>query len=128
VITKLADRRRVAVVDSDEIVRAEKEVDVVGLETVIAGMEVDAVQDDVQVAVVGLGLRVLDRAPRVLDRQRMERERVAQNQQFGNRRRREVHPQGHTRRRVEPPAVYLGGLLRPAVAVNEDRVHVMADG
>ena len=57
------DRPRVAVVDGDEIVRAEEEVDVVRVEAVLAALEVDAVQDDVEVAVVGLDLRVLRLAP-----------------------------------------------------------------
>ena len=53
---------RVAVVHGDEVVRAEEEVDVVRREAVLAGLEVDAVQDDVEIAVVGLDLRDTARA------------------------------------------------------------------
>ena len=72
VLLELGDRSRVAVVDRDEVVRADEEVDVVRGETLSARLEVDAVQDRVQVAVVRFDLRVMQLRPRVLDRQRME--------------------------------------------------------
>ena len=56
-IGELLDRGRVAVVNGDEVVRSEEEVDVVGREPLVAGVKVDAVEDDVEIAVVGFDLR-----------------------------------------------------------------------
>ena len=57
----------------------------------------------------------------------MERERVAEDQRFGNRRRREIDPDDDTRRRIEPGAIDARRLLGLAVAVDEDRDHVNRD-
>jgi hypothetical protein len=54
-------------VHRDQIVRAEEEVDVVRRKAVVA-TEMDAMEDDVEVAVVGLGLWILERRPRIIDR------------------------------------------------------------
>ena len=58
---------------------AEEEVGVVRLEGVLGGLEVDAVQDDVEVAAVGLDLRMRLALQRGLDRQLVEAEDVAQH-------------------------------------------------
>ena len=63
-----------------QIVGTDEEVDVVRGESGRAFAEIDAVQDGVEVAVVGLDLRVVQIGAGVLDRERMERERVAQDQ------------------------------------------------
>jgi hypothetical protein len=79
-------------VHRDQEVPAKEEVHVVRGEAFLARPEVDAVQHDVQKAVVGLDLRVLQGAHRRVDGQRMEIERVGEDQGVGTRRRRQVDP------------------------------------
>jgi hypothetical protein len=49
----------------------------------------------------------------------MERERVAENQRIGNRRRRQIDPDDGAGGRVQPAAIDAGGPLRTAVAMDE---------
>jgi hypothetical protein len=91
-IVQRLDGRRVPVVNGDQVVGAEKEIDVMGRDAGLAGVVVDAVQDHVEVAVVGLDLRVLQLGAGVLDRQRVEREAVAEDQELGNAGRGEIDP------------------------------------
>ena len=67
-------------------------------------------------AVIRLDLRIVELGARVLDRERMERERVAQKEQIGYRRRGEINPETGCRCRVEPrtvDALDLFGLVVP---------------
>ena len=73
------DAARLAVVDGDQVVGTKEEVHVPGAEFVLARVEVDAVEDDVQVAVVRLHLRVVDVAERVLDGEGVEVEGVRED-------------------------------------------------
>jgi hypothetical protein len=72
VIAQLADRAARSVVDRDQVGRSEKKIHVVGGETLIAQPEVDAVKNDVEITVVGLGFRKLPRAHRIFDGQWVE--------------------------------------------------------
>src|SRR4030095_4740114 len=67
---------RSAVVHRDEIVVPQKKVDVERGEPVLLHPVIDAVKDDVQVAVVALDLRIMDLAERVFDGERMKLERL----------------------------------------------------
>src|SRR5262249_16908216 len=67
--------------------------------------------------------RVLHGAHRVLDRQRMKAERVAEDERFRNRGRRQIDPEVDARRWVEPPAIEARDLLGLAVPMNEDADH-----
>ena len=107
--------------DGHQIVLAEKEVDVMGPDALaVAGVIVDAVENRVDVAVVRLNLGVLNGAPRVFDRQRMKRKRVAQNERFRNRRRREINPYIDRGTGQQPGPVDAGYLFGLAVPVNVD--------
>ena len=77
----------------DEIVRPEEEVDVARGEPVLLLPEVDAVQDQVEVAVVGFDLGMVDRAERVFDGERVKMKDVGQEPAFLGRRCREVNPE-----------------------------------
>jgi hypothetical protein len=81
----------------------------------------DAVQDGVQIAVVRLDLRIVQVLSRVLDRQRMEREGVAQQQRLWDRRGRQIDPDDGVPRRLKPEPLEAGGPLGPPVAVDENR-------
>ena len=59
-LVDLPDRSRHARVNRDEVLRAEKEIDVLGPEAVLARAEVDAVQDQIQVVAVGLDLGMVE--------------------------------------------------------------------
>src|SRR5207253_1321983 len=117
-------RHRMAVVHGDEIRLAEKEIDVVRVEAALVCLIGDAVQDDVEVSVVRLDLRKLQRRHRVLDRERVKRERVAQYQGFRDGGRRQIDPHDDTGRRIEPATIDARDLLGPAVPVDENRDHV----
>ncbi len=78
-------------------------------------------QDHVEVSIVGLDLRVLHRRHRVFDRQRMEPERVGQDQRFRDRGGREIDPHVHAAALLQPGAIDARRALGDAVAVNEDR-------
>jgi hypothetical protein len=121
----LGDGARLAVVDRDEVVRAEEEVGVVRGEVVLARLEVDAVQDDVEIAVVRLDLRMVHLGDRILDRERVEVKRVAEDPEVLVGRRRQVHPDSDSARRLEPRGIHPIRLLGGAVAVDEDGDHVM---
>ncbi len=127
VLAKRCDGAGMSVVNGHQEVAAEEEIDVVGGEPVLRLPEVDAVQDDIQIPVVGLDFRILHAAHRVLHRERVERERVGQNQRLGNRRRRQVHPHERAGGRIQPAAVDALNLLGPAVPVDEDADHVNSD-
>src|SRR3954469_19263801 len=108
------------VVDGDEVVGADKEVHILCRELAFVVLERDPVQDGVQIPVVRLDLRVVQFRPRIFHRQRVERERVTEDEQFGNRRAAEVHPEEGVRRRIEPGAVDALDLLGLAVAIEVD--------
>ena len=62
------DAARSAVVHGDQVVGAEEEIDVARGELVFARAEIDAVQDEIEIAVVALDLRVMRVVQRILDR------------------------------------------------------------
>ena len=128
-LVHLCDRARLPVVDGDEVVGAEEEVGVVRGEVVLAGLEVDAVQDQVEVAVVRLDLRDGGTsATRVLDGQRVEVEGVGED--------RETPPSVGAARSTQHTSPRCDGssharldgvgLLGDAVAVDEDGDHQQA--
>ena len=82
-----------------------------------------ALFQDVEVTVVRLGFRILYGASRILDGQRMESKCVAQDQRFGNGRRRQIDPDVDAGIGMEPRAIDPRRLLRLAVPVYEDGVH-----
>jgi hypothetical protein len=122
VVAKVGQAFRMAIVNRDEVVGSDEEVDVVRAEAVlISSAESDAVEDDVEIPVVRLDLRVLPRRQRILDRQRMERERGAQEERFRDRRRREIDPDERAGCRIQPGAIQTRRLPGLAVPMNEDR-------
>jgi hypothetical protein len=111
-----------AVVDGDEIGRPDEEIDVAGVEpALLARLEVDAVENRVEIAVVGFNLRVLRFGPRVFDRERMKRKGIGQEQRFRNRRRGEIDPKEGARRRIQPGPIDALDSFGLAVAVDVDR-------
>ena len=103
---------------SHQVVGTDEEVDVVCRKPGSALPEIDAVQDGVEVAVVGFDLRVVQIGPGVLDRKRVEGERVAQDQRFRNGRRRQIDPDVGIVRRIEPRAVETRGSFRLPIAMD----------
>ena len=80
VLQEFRDGARATVVDRHQVVRADEEVHVVRGEPLLVGLEPDAVKDGVEIAVVGFDLGEMQVLASVLDRQRVKRERVAQNE------------------------------------------------
>ena len=68
------DAARLPVVHRDEVVAAEEEVDVARRELAAALRQIDAVENEVEIAGKWLHLRVLQRAPRIVNRERVKRE------------------------------------------------------
>ena len=128
VLAQISNRRTVPGMDRDEIGRPEKEVHVLRGKRAVAAIERDVVKDDVQISVVRFDLWILARRHRILDRERVKREGIAEDERLGNRRRLEIDPQHRARGRIQPAAVDARDFFRLAVAVDEDRDHVMADG
>ena len=67
----------------DQVVAAEKEVDVARGERARALLAVDAVQHEIEILGILLDLRELERAARVLDRERMEMKDIVQQREVG---------------------------------------------
>src|SRR5687767_12915887 len=78
--------------NGDQKLFAQKEVDVLGAEAAFALAEIDAVQDQIEVAAVGLDLGMMDLAQRVLDREIVELEDLTEDLRFVGRRVAEVDP------------------------------------
>src|SRR5262245_16748706 len=78
-------------------------------------------QNHIEVPVVGLDLRVVYFCHRVLDRERMEGERIRENQRLGNRGRRQIDPDERPGCGVQPGTVDALGRLDLPVLVNENR-------
>ena len=89
----------------------------------VALLDVDAVEHEIEIRLVALDLRVLQLASGIVDRERMEPEDVAQQAHLVVGGLREVRPEGHGGFRVEPPG--LDPRLGPRVAVllDVDRYH-----
>ena len=92
-------------------------------ELVLRGLEIDAVEDEIDVAVVRLDLRMEDFAERVFDGELVEVEVVREDLAFLLRGTREIDPQLDAASRLEPGRVELVYLAGVAVLVNEDRQH-----
>ena len=101
-----------------QVVGADEKIDVVRGKTARAIAKIDPVQDGVEVAIVGLDLRIVQVGTSILDRQWVKRERVAQNQRFRNGRRRQVDPDVGIVRRIEPRAIKARGSLRLPIAMD----------
>ena len=108
-----------------EVIASKKKVDVARRETVLLLLEIDAVQDQVQIALIGLDLGKLNLAGRVLDGQRMEVKRVHEDAlNLLARGRHQIYPQHDLRRGVEPGRLDPLDASRPAVLVDVDTDHV----
>src|SRR5258706_14865077 len=88
-------------------------------------MEIDAVQNDVEVAFVRFDLRMMGFAEGVFDRKRVEMEGVGEQMlALVCRRLNDICPERHTGRGVEPLRLDPVCLLRLAVLIDVDRDHV----
>src|SRR5262245_4659090 len=96
-----------------EKLRAQEEVDVLGREAVFGGLEVDAVQDEVEVVAVGFDLGVVQFAEGVFDRKLVKVEDVSEDAPFLRGRLVQIHPDRHATPRFDPGGVHpidrLGG-------------------
>src|SRR5262245_56089168 len=106
--------------DGDEKLRAQEEVDVFGRETVLGGLEVDAVQDDVEVIAVGFDLGMVQFAEGVFDRQLVKVEDVAEDFAFLRGRLVQIHPDQHAAPWFKPGGVHSIDLLSGPAFVLED--------
>src|SRR5262245_20239857 len=123
-LAQAGDAAAASVVDGHEVIASQEEVDVARGEPVLLLLEIDAVQDQIQVLLIRLDLRELNLAGRVLDRQRMEAERIDQNQlDLVARRLDQVDPQHDLRGWREPRRIDPLDASRLAVAVNVDANH-----
>ena len=114
--------------DGDQVVGAEEEVDVVRREAVLRCLEVDAVQDQVEVAAVALDLRVMDLGERVLDRQLVEVEDVGEDAALLGRRAPRDRPRRSRRSREQPRGLDGVGALGVGRRDDEDGHRCTADG
>ena len=73
------DAAPLAVVDGDEEIRREEKIRLVRFEGVLGGLEVDAVEDDVEIAAVAFDLGLRFALHGGFDRQLVEAEHVAQD-------------------------------------------------
>ena len=94
-------------------------------ETVV---EMRGQQDNEQLIAVDIDLRKLMRLQCILDRKRMERERIAEDQRFGNRRCREIDPDERICSRIEPDTIHARHALGLAVAMDENSYHLEVRG
>src|SRR5678816_443127 len=77
-VAKALDTARCPVVHRDEVVAPDEEVDVTGRETARPLLVVDPVQHEIEVLRIGLDLRELECAARILDRERMKMKEVGE--------------------------------------------------
>ena len=113
-----------AVVNGHEVVVPEEEVDIARGELVFACLEVDAVKDHVEIAIVRLDFRVVDLAERVLDRERMEVKGVGEEVRSLLRGRlHDIDPERDPGRRVEPLRLDPVRRVRFAVLVDVNGDH-----
>ena len=84
----------------------EEEVDVLGLEAVLAGLEVDAVENQIEVIAVRLDLGMMDLVERVLDGELVDVEDVRQEPRLLGRRVVHDDPEKNVLPRVEPGRVH----------------------
>jgi hypothetical protein len=102
---------------------AQEDVHFVRRERVLRRLEVDAVEDQIEVTVVGLDLRRLDLVDRVLDGELVEREGIAEEVRLLVGRVGEVHPDVEAAARHEPRRLDRRGVPRLASVGDEDRDH-----
>ena len=106
----------------DQVVGAQEDVELAGLERVERRVEAHAVDDREQVRFVVVDLRLVDLEQAVLDGERMEGERVAQQLRLGVGRRVEVDPVQRVRPGLrEVLRAKVVELLRPAALPAEVR-------
>jgi hypothetical protein len=118
-VPHVGDAAPAAVVHGHEQGRREEEVDVVRGEAVRVGLEVDAVQDDVEVAVVRLDLRVVAGLERVLDRQLVKAEDLGEHTGLGWSGLLQVGPDQHAAPGTKPGGIETIDRLGPAVPMHE---------
>ena len=82
-LTDMLDAAALAVVNGDQEVRRQEEVGLAGVERVIRHVEIDAVQNDVEMAAVGLDLGIGLTQQSVLDREFVQAELIAQHGPIG---------------------------------------------
>src|SRR4029453_14018325 len=93
----------------------------------LAGLEVDAVQDEIQVALVRFDLWNVDFAQSVFDRERVKLEGVRQDLlSFIRCRRRQVYPEHYPGRCVEPASFYAICQSSLTMLADEDGHHQSA--
>ena len=122
-LVHLLDRARLAIVHGHQVVRAEEEVGVVRREAMLGRAEIDAVEDQVDVAVVRLNLRVRHVGNGVLDGQRVEVEGVGQDTKLFRRRGGKIHPQHHVAAGAKPLRLHRRHALGDVLALDEDGDH-----
>ncbi len=83
-LADVRDAAPLAVVDGDQELRRQEEIGFVRLEAVLGGIEVDPVQHDVEIAIVGLDLGIGLALKRRLDDQFVQAEDVAQDDAVGS--------------------------------------------
>ncbi len=119
----MGDAAPLAVVHRHEELAGDEEVGVVGIEGVFAGVEVDAVEHDVEQVAVSLDLGMRGFAERVLDRQLVDAEHIVEQHAVFDRRLRHVGPHVGAAAWNEPRRVEGLDGGGPAVAVHEVTNH-----
>ena len=116
-------RARLTVVHGDQVVAAEEEVGVVRGEPVLRGPEVDAVQDQIHIAVVRLDLRMRHFGHRIFNGQRVKVKGIGKDSELVRRGCGQVHPQVTPLPAVEPLRLDCRHAFGDVVAVEEDGNH-----
>src|SRR5687768_15123741 len=107
----------------DEVVAAEKEIDVARGKVLLSFRQIHSVQHEVQVPGIGLDFRVLQRTPRIVYGQWVKPEDVAQDSEVIFRWCGKIYPQCDDRRGIKPSRLDRFDDSGDAVAVGVDGNH-----
>ena len=120
---QLVDRSGFPVMDGNQEPRRQEEVHVLGLEAVLAGLEVYAVENQIEVIAVRLDLGMMNLVERVLDGELVDVEDVRQEPRLLGRRVVHDDPEKNVLPRVEPGRVHALDRGGDPVLVLEDLDH-----
>ena len=119
----MGDAAPLAVVDGDQVARGQEEVGVVGVEGVLGRLEVDAVEHHVEHLAVGLHLGMRRPLQRVVDRQLVDAEHLAQHLTVFGRRLDDVGPDHRLGGLTQPRGIDRSHLAGAAIAMDEVADH-----